>query len=132
MLVPTSLTRGLWLYSGLVALTAYQVAGQDQAALSQSFEGKQVTVKMDMPGSQTGVDIYPNKPQPLDTKSYAARLKSFGVSLRNGDTVMITKVKVKKTLSNSSLEVAAMERSPTSRMKRCISSLLKKACVKRN
>ena len=98
MLVPTSLTRGLWLYSGLVALTAYQVAGQDQAALSQSFEGKQVTVKMDMPGSQTGVDIYPNKPQPLDTKSYAARLKSFGVSLRNGDTVMITKVKVKKDL----------------------------------
>lgn len=76
-------------------MSACQVAGQSPEALSQYFEGKQVTMKLDMPGSQKGVDIYPDKPQPLDMKSYSNRIKSFGVSLRNGDTVMITKVKVK-------------------------------------
>lgn len=52
-------------------------------------------MKLDMPATQKGVAIYPGKPQPLDTKSYASRLKQFGTSLRNGDTVVITKVKVK-------------------------------------
>jgi hypothetical protein len=71
------------------------VARQSPDALSQYFEGKQVTVKMDMPGSQKGVDVYPGRPQPLDTKGYQDRLKAYGVSLRNGDQVMITKIKVK-------------------------------------
>jgi hypothetical protein len=51
---------------------------------------------MDMPGTQKGVDIYPGRPQPLDAKSYGDRLKTFGVALQNGDTVMVTKVKVSK------------------------------------
>ena len=85
---------------GLAALTACQVPGQSPEALSQFFEGKQVTVKLDMPATQKGVDIYPSKSQPLDTKGYSSRLKQFGVSLRNGDTVVITKIKVK----NDSIE----------------------------
>jgi hypothetical protein len=71
-------------------------AAQNPDALSPYFEGKQVTVKIDMPGTQKGVDIYPNRQPPLDAKSYGDRLKQFGVSLRNGDTVMVTKVKVNK------------------------------------
>ncbi len=71
-------------------------AAQDPNMLSGYFEGKQVVVKMDMPGTQKGVDIYPGRPQPLDVKSYSDRLKDFGVSLRNGDAVMVTKVKVNK------------------------------------
>lgn len=96
MLALPSLRRVLGLYSTAIVSITFQAAGQNQEALSQYFEGKQVMVKLDMPASQTGVDVYPNKPQPLDTKSYAARLKRFGISLRNGDAVMITKVKVKK------------------------------------
>jgi hypothetical protein len=69
---------------------------QQADMLSGAFEGKQVVVKMDMPGTQKGIDIYPGRPQPLDTKSYSDRLKDFGVSVRNGDTVMVTKVKVNK------------------------------------
>jgi hypothetical protein len=71
-------------------------AAQNPDALSPYFEGKQVVVKMDMPGTQKGVDIYPNRQPPLDAKSYGDRLKQFGVSVRNGDTVMVTKVKVNK------------------------------------
>jgi hypothetical protein len=69
---------------------------QNPDMLSSYFEGKQVVVKMDMPGTQKGVDINPGRPQPLDAKSYGDRLKEFGVSLRNGDTTMVTKVKVNK------------------------------------
>ncbi len=79
----------------LAFVSTSELAAQNSEALSQFFEGKQVTVKLDMPGSQKGVDIYPAKAQPLDTKSYASRLKDFGTSLRNGDTVLVTKVKVK-------------------------------------
>ena len=71
-------------------------AAQNADALSPFFEGKQVVVKMDMPGTQKGVDIYPKRPQPLDAKSYGDRLKQFGVSLHRGETVMVTKVKVNK------------------------------------
>jgi hypothetical protein len=85
---------------GVAALLSFELTAQNPEALSRFFEGKSVTVKLDMPGSQKGVDIYPHRPQPLDTKSYADRLKAFGTSLRNGDSVVITKVKVK----NDSLE----------------------------
>jgi len=71
-------------------------AAQNPDTLSPFFEGKQVVVKMDMPGTQKGVDIYPGRPQPLDVKSYADRLKDYGISLQKGDSVMVTKVKVNK------------------------------------
>jgi hypothetical protein len=71
-------------------------AAQNPDALSPFFEGKQVMVKMDMPGTQKGVDIYPGRTPSLDAKSYGDRMKEFGVSLQNGDTTMVTKVKVNK------------------------------------
>jgi hypothetical protein len=73
-----------------------RAAAQNPDGLSPFFEGKQVVMKMDMPGTQKGVDIYPGRPQPLDAKSYGDRMKEFGVSLQNGDSVMVTKVKVNK------------------------------------
>jgi hypothetical protein len=79
-----------------VLCCAQGAVAQNPDMLSPFFEGKQVVVKIDMPGSQKGVDIYPERPQPLDAKSYGDRLKEFGVSLQNGETVMVTKVKVNK------------------------------------
>lgn len=87
---------------GLLLLAAWfsitPLWAQNEAALKQFFEGKQVVVKLDMPGSQQGVDIYPQRPVPLDTKAYGKRMKGFPVALHNGDTVMITTVKVKDKL----------------------------------
>jgi hypothetical protein len=80
----------------VVLVFASSAWAQNPDALSPYFEGKQVTVKIDMPGTQKGVDIYPNRQPPLDAKSYGDRLKQFGVSLQRGDTVMVTKVKVNK------------------------------------
>ena len=87
--------RQLWLGPALALSLAFQLNGQSAGALSEFFEGKQVVVKLDMPGTQQGVDIFPQRPQPLDTKSYGNRMKKFGTSLRNGDSVIVTKVKVK-------------------------------------
>jgi len=76
-------------------LFAASLAAQDAQSLSQFFEGKQVVVKIDMPGSQQGVDIYPEKGGMLDAKAYGKRMKSFPVALHNGDAVTVTTVKVK-------------------------------------
>jgi len=76
-------------------LVAAPLAAQDAQSLSQFFEGKRVVVKIDMPGSQQGVDIFPQRDGMLDAKAYGKRMKSFPVALHNGDTVMITLVKVK-------------------------------------
>jgi hypothetical protein len=82
----------------LLCLAVSTLHAQNANSLSQYFEGKQVVVKIDMPGSQQGIDIYPQKPNSLDAKAYGKRMKSFPVALRNGDSVMITTVKVKDKL----------------------------------
>src|SRR5687768_4285619 len=49
-----------------LALTARPAVAQTEAALRAYFEGKSITVKVEMPGSDDGVDVYPGKPQPID------------------------------------------------------------------
>jgi hypothetical protein len=87
---------GLVVCCAVMFSDGHGAAAQNPDSLAVFFEGKQVVVKMDMPGTQKGVEIYPDRPQPLDAKSYGDRMKEFGVSLQNGDTVMVTKVKVNK------------------------------------
>ena len=45
------------LCSGLLVFTLHQAAAQSPDALTQFFEAKQITVKLDMPGTQKGIDI---------------------------------------------------------------------------
>jgi hypothetical protein len=85
--------KAAFLFAALVV--APLLRAQDAQSLSQFFEGKQVVVKIDMPGSQQGVDIFPQSGGMLDAKAYGKRMKSFPVALRNGDAVMVTLVKVK-------------------------------------
>lgn len=53
-------------------------------------------MKIDMPATQQGADIYPQRTQALDLNSYSRRIKQFGAALRAGDPVMVTKVRVKE------------------------------------
>jgi hypothetical protein len=48
-----------------------------------------------MPGTESGVDIYPTDPKPLDYPRYAERLKQNGTAIRSGQRAMVTKVRVK-------------------------------------
>ena len=61
----------------------------------QSLVGKEVVLKLDMPGTQQGVDLRFNKDNPMNWKEYANRLKSNGVSIHKGDTSRVTSVVVK-------------------------------------
>jgi hypothetical protein len=54
-----------------------------------------VTVKIDMPGTSRGVDIFPMNATPLDYRELANRLKEYGTALKPGQSAMITKVVVK-------------------------------------
>jgi hypothetical protein len=74
---------------------------QNEAILRQAFEGKVVTVKIDMPATQQGVDVYPLEQMPVNFREVAERLKNNSTALRIGQQVMVTKVVVKK---NSHIE----------------------------
>ncbi len=79
----------------LLLLLAPVLPAQSEAELQRFFEGRRVRVKIDMPASHEGIDCHYGKNPPLDFKSYSTRLRRFGASLRNGDEVMITGIKVK-------------------------------------
>jgi len=76
-------------------LLASALFAQDESALRRFFEGKRVRVKIDMPATHEGVDYYTTKDPPLDLRGYSSRIRRYGVSLRNGDEVMITGIVVK-------------------------------------
>lgn len=71
------------------------VHAQNEQVLRQFFEGKSVRVKMDMPATKDGVEVHFRSSPPVDFKSYSQKIKTHGVSLRNGDPVMVTQVRVK-------------------------------------
>ena len=81
----------------LLCLTLSSFA-QTQTDLEQFFEGRKVMVKLDMPATKYGIDLWPDKNPPMNYDAYAKRLKQFGTSLHEGESVLITKVKVKKDL----------------------------------
>lgn len=68
---------------------------QTEEVLRTAFEGRTVRLRLDMPGSSQGVDVYPGTPRPIDFPRHAGRLKDFGTAIRRGDEALVTKVKVK-------------------------------------
>lgn len=70
-------------------------AAQDEATLKRYFESKNVRVKIDMPGNEDGVDLYPQKQPMLDAGKYGARRVRHQIAIRQGDTAMVTRVHVK-------------------------------------
>ena len=73
-------------------------AAQTEDVLRTAFEGKRVTVRIDMPGTSDGVDVHGDARQALDYKEYGDRLKRYGVAIRAGDSVTVTLLKMKKDL----------------------------------
>jgi hypothetical protein len=86
----------------LAVVTALSVglpaAAQTEDALRTAFEGKRVTMRIDMPGTSDGVDVHGDARQALDYKEYGDRLKRYGVAIRAGDSVTVTLIKMKKDL----------------------------------
>jgi hypothetical protein len=81
-----------------------QSHAQTAADIVSYFSGKQVLVKIDMPGTQKGIDLRFNKPSPMDWKEYSSRLKQCGVAIRKGDIARVTTVIVKKDMIEFQLD----------------------------
>lgn len=77
-------------------LAARVLPAQNEAALRAAFEGKLVSVKMAMPGTSRGVEVFPQQQAAVNFRQVADRIKEFGTALKIGDQVMVTKVVVKK------------------------------------
>jgi hypothetical protein len=89
-----------WLTVAAIAMACTAgLAAQSEAALKQYFEGRKVMVKIDLPATKDGadVDVFPTGRVQMDYKSYGNRLKTYGTSLHDGDGVLVTLVKVKKS-----------------------------------
>jgi len=82
----------------VLVATAQPALAQSEDRLRAFFEGKTVRLKIEMPGTEDGVDVYPGTVHPIDFPKHATRLKRAGTALRRGDEVLVTKVKVKKDL----------------------------------
>lgn len=82
-----------------LALLAWPVAAPAQpadgvAALRAALEGRQVTVKIDMPATAGGVDLYPQREPDIAAEAYGLRLKDAGVAIPRDTRVPITLIKV--------------------------------------
>ncbi len=87
---------------GVVTLVAAPVLGADhdaaETALKRFFEGRPVVVRLDMPATSSGIDVYPEREDPLELGKVADRLRSSGTALHEGDRITVTLVKVKDDL----------------------------------
>jgi hypothetical protein len=84
----------------LLMLSITRSAGyaQTEAILKKAFEGRTVIVRIAMPGTEDGIDVYPEESPTLDYPRYADRLKDNGTAIKSGESAMVTKVKVKSKL----------------------------------
>lgn len=90
--------RAIVAASALILALGEPVAAQDEQALRSYFEGRRVTLKIDMPGTADGVDVRADAARAIDYQRYGDRLKAYGAALRAGDSTLVTLVKVKKDL----------------------------------
>jgi hypothetical protein len=91
--------RCLWIaFCVLLVPIGFQgeVKAQDRGGLESYFTGKEVTVKLDLPGSQRGVDVNVDKAPPLNWNDYGKRVKEYGVAIPKGSTSRVTAFVLKK------------------------------------
>jgi hypothetical protein len=88
----------------VLSFSGFAVQGSGLTSLQDYFVGKQVTLQIDMPGTQKGVDLRMDRDDPMDWKQYSSRLKEFGPAIRSGDRSTITTLVVKKNLIEFQLD----------------------------
>jgi hypothetical protein len=93
-----SLISRCFFSAAALLIAAAPAAAQNEAVLKTYFEGKRVTVKIDMPATSDGIDLMPETAKPMDAKSYGDRLKRTGIAIHAGESAVVTLVHVKKDL----------------------------------
>jgi hypothetical protein len=92
-------TRVSIVVAAAVALgMAVPAAAQNEAALKSHFEGRRVTVRIDMPGTSDGVDVHADAGEAIDFPHYRDNLKRYGIAIHAGESALVTLVKMKGDL----------------------------------
>lgn len=73
-------------------------ANRNHMLLKDVFEGRRVTVRIDMPATKDGINVHVDDRRPLDVNEYRDDLRRYGVAIRDGESVVVTLVKVKSDL----------------------------------
>jgi hypothetical protein len=98
MLHTPPVSRSLLIAVAMTLAASAPLVAQDEGAFRAFFEGRRVTVKIDMPGTSDGVDVRADSNRPVDYQRYGERLKEYGAAIHAGESVTVTLVKVKKDL----------------------------------
>jgi hypothetical protein len=80
---------------GAALLSLPLLASAQDEPLRRAVEGKTVVVKLDMPGDDGGISVYPEREDRVDFRKVGDAIKRYGAALRRGDEVMVTKVHLK-------------------------------------
>jgi hypothetical protein len=78
----------------ILGLSVATVSAQSERTLNRYFEGKQVTLRIAIPRTRRGVDVYPERAQPLDIGDYTKRLSESGALYNRGERTSINKLEV--------------------------------------
>jgi hypothetical protein len=86
--------------AGATLVLASPLAADEEAekTLKRFFEGRSVVARLDMPATSSGIDVYPEREDPLDYGKVGDRVRSNGVAVREGERTTVTRVKVKDDL----------------------------------
>jgi hypothetical protein len=82
----------------VLAIVVRRAEAQNEAVLRRAFEGQSVVLRIDMPGTSSGVNVFPGEDMPVNFPDVATKLKKYGTAIRSGDAVMITKIRAKDDL----------------------------------
>src|SRR4051812_27948064 len=82
----------------IAAAAATPGFAQNESSLKSFFEGRRVTVTIDMPGTSDGVDVEADARQPIDYPKYRDNLKRYGTALRAGEAGEVHPGEVEKGL----------------------------------
>lgn len=78
----------------ILGLSVATVSAQSERTFNRYFEGKQVTLRIAIPRTRRGVDVYPERAQPLDIGDYTKRLSESGALYNCGEKTSIKKLEV--------------------------------------
>ena len=70
-------------------------ADRAQSSPEQYFQGRRVTMRLDMPGDESGVDVQPRATPAVNDDVIKERVAKYGAALRRGQVASVTLVKAK-------------------------------------
>ena len=99
------LLRVVAVVAGLLLSSASPLVAQNnEDAMRDALEGRRVRLRIDMPGTQEGVDVAVDSRRPINYPEYGDRLKRYGIAIAKGDTATITRIKIKSDLIEFQLD----------------------------